>query len=101
MNIEVMYSIYFQKDRAKRFHPSTFNIRNSAVLRFAFQLRVVSYKFAIEITATRNLYKKCLPVLEVHQAVEEPFFGKLILDLQGWKMHRFIAQAKCSPVDDQ
>jgi hypothetical protein len=23
-NIEVMYSVYYKKDRAKRFHPSTF-----------------------------------------------------------------------------
>ena len=28
-NIEGRYSVYFKKDLAKRFHPSTFNIRCS------------------------------------------------------------------------
>jgi hypothetical protein len=31
-----MYPIFSKKDPAKRFHPSTFDIRYSAVLRFAF-----------------------------------------------------------------
>ncbi len=30
-NVEVMYSVYFKKDFAKRFHPSKFVIRYSAV----------------------------------------------------------------------
>jgi hypothetical protein len=36
-----MYPVYFKKDFAKRFHHSSFVIRYSAVLRFAFN---VSYK---------------------------------------------------------
>jgi hypothetical protein len=37
-NVEVINDRLFNKDRAKRFHPSTFYIRNSAVLLFAFKL---------------------------------------------------------------
>jgi hypothetical protein len=29
MNVEVMYSVYFKKDLAKRFHPSKFDIQYS------------------------------------------------------------------------
>ncbi len=36
----------FKKDKAKRFHPSIFVIRYSAVLRFAFYFRAVSYESA-------------------------------------------------------
>ena len=35
-NVEGMYSVYFKKDFAKRFHPSKFVIRYSAV-RFLIQ----------------------------------------------------------------
>ena len=38
-NIELIFrSFYFNWDRAKRYHPSTFYIRNSVVLRFAVPL---------------------------------------------------------------
>ena len=41
MNVEVMNSVYFKKDWAKRFHPSTF-------CGSLFQLCVVSYKVSAQ-----------------------------------------------------
>jgi hypothetical protein len=35
-NVEVMYSIYFKKDRAQRLHPSAFHIPTSAFVKFLF-----------------------------------------------------------------
>jgi len=51
-NIEVRYSVYFKKDRAQRFYPSTFCGSTFDILRFAFpevlrfavRPRLVSYE---------------------------------------------------------
>ena len=49
----IMNSVYFKKDRAKRFHPSTFDIRYSSVLPFAFS----SLKFHTKIMRYQTLYQ--------------------------------------------
>jgi hypothetical protein len=35
-NVEVMYSVYFKKDRAQRLHPSAFHIPTSAFVKCSF-----------------------------------------------------------------
>ncbi len=45
-----------------------------------------------------SIQKKRLPVFDINEFIEQSFFFELRFQLQGRKVHRFIAQTKSSPV---
>ena len=44
--------------------------------------------------------KECFTMLDIDQSVAQSFLFQFFFQVFGWKMDGFIAQTKCSPVND-